>query len=173
MNMYNFQKQNSTQTLQEGLEEFYSINTEFRELSEKTDNPNAKIFKEHDYTHVLFGLGTSIEEESLLDSFVIWGTKFNVKQVFNFYKDPEYSTVISNIIAKYGGRWSVAKIYLSLLPLKFKIFLRCMKMKKRWNYHDIPKDVLNTSLKDIRSEYNIDILSYKDVPVGRYLANNN
>ena len=108
-----------------------------------------------------------------MDSFVIWGTKFNVKQVFNFYKDPEYSTVISNIIAKYGGRWSVARIYLSLLPLKFKIFLRCMKMKKRWNYHDIPKDVLNTSLKDLRSEYNIDILDYKDVPVGRYLANNN
>ena len=64
--MYNFQKQNSTQTLQEGLEEFYSINTEFRQLSEKTDNPNAKIFKEHDYTHVLFGLGTSIEELSLI-----------------------------------------------------------------------------------------------------------
>ena len=46
-------------------------------------------------------------------------------------------------------------------------------MKKRWNYHDIPQDVLNTSLKDLRSEYNIDILHYKEVPVGRYLADNN
>ena len=68
--VYNFQKQNSEQTLREGLEEFYSINTQFRDLAEK-DNPNAHIFKEHDYTHVLFGLGTSIEEESVLDTYVI------------------------------------------------------------------------------------------------------
>ena len=47
--VYNFQKQNSEQTLREGLEEFYSINTQFRDLAEK-DNPNAHIFKEHDYT---------------------------------------------------------------------------------------------------------------------------
>ena len=58
--VYNFQKQNSEQTLREGLEEFYSINTQFRDLAEK-DNPNAHIFKEHDYTHLLFGLCTSIE----------------------------------------------------------------------------------------------------------------
>ena len=57
--MLNFQKQDSEQTLREGLEEFYSINTQFRNLAEK-NNPNAHIFKEHDYTHVLFGLGTSI-----------------------------------------------------------------------------------------------------------------
>ena len=59
--MLNFQKQDSKQTLKEGLEEFYSINPQFKELLEK-DSPNAKVFKEHDYTHVLFGLGTSIEE---------------------------------------------------------------------------------------------------------------
>ena len=47
--MLNFQKQDSTQTLKEGLEEFYSINPQFKELLEK-DSPNAKVFKEHDYT---------------------------------------------------------------------------------------------------------------------------
>ena len=102
--MYNYQKQNSEQTLREGLEEFYSINTQFRDLAEK-DNPNAHIFKEHDYTHVLFGLGTSIEEESVLDTYVIWGMKFNWGKIINFYKDPEYKEVIGNIVQKHGGYW--------------------------------------------------------------------
>ena len=68
--MYEFQKQNSEQTLKEGLEEFYSINPAFKEIL-NIDSPNTRIFKEQDYTHVLFGLGTSIEEESLLDTYVI------------------------------------------------------------------------------------------------------
>ena len=100
--MLNFQKQDSTQTLEEGLQEFYSINPKFKELLEK-DSPNAKVFKEHDYTHVLFGLGTSIEEESLLDTYAIWGMKFNWGKIFDFYKDQEYKELIGDIFSKYGG----------------------------------------------------------------------
>ena len=164
--MYNFQKQDSEQTLNEGLEEFYSINTQFRDLAEK-DNPNAVIFKEHDYTHVLFGLGTSIEEESLLDTYVIWGMKFNWGKIIDFYKDPEYKEVIGDIVKKHGGYWGIFKIYMSLIPVKIRIFSRCMKMKKKWNYHDITDQVLNTSLKDLRKEYNIELLPLKYIPINK------
>ena len=167
--MYNFQNQNSTQTLEEGLQEFYSINSNFRKLSEKKDNPYARVFKEHDYTHVLFGLGTSIEEESLLDSYVIWGTKFNWGLLWGFYRDPEYKVVINEIISKYGGWGSIFKIYASLIPLKFKVFRKCLKMKKRWSYHNISDNDLNKTLKELREEYNIQLLSVDEIPVGRYL----
>ena len=115
--MYNFQKQDSMQTLEEGLIDFYSINKEFEALAEKKDNPNSKVFKEHDYTHVLFGLGTSIEEESLLDSYTLWGTHWSWSSIWGFYRDPEYKIVIDDIISKYGGWWSIMKIYLSLCLL--------------------------------------------------------
>ena len=167
--MYNFQQQNSEQTLQEGLEEFYSINTQFRDLAEK-NNPNANIFKEHDYTHVLFGLGTSIEEESLLDTYVIWGMKFNWRKIINFYKDPEYKEVIGDIVKKHGGYWGIFKIYMSLMPIKFRVFLRCMKMKKKWNYHDISDEMLNTKLCNLRKEYNIELIPLKNVPINRYIS---
>ena len=167
--MYNFQQQNSEQTLKEGLEEFYSINTQFRDLAEK-NNPNANIFKEHDYTHVLFGLGTSIEEESLLDTYVIWGMKFNWRKIINFYKDPEYKEVIGDIVKKHGGYWGIFKIYMSLLPIKFRVFLRCMKMKKKWNYHDISVEILNTKLCDLRQEYNIELIPLKYVPINRHIS---
>lgn len=167
--MYKFQNQNSQQTLKEALEEFYSINVQFKNLVEK-NSPNAKVFKEHDYTHVIFGLGTSIEEESLLDTYVIWGMKFNWGVIFDFYKDPEYKEVIGDIVNKYGGYWGIFKIYLSLMPLKFRVFLRCMKMKKKWHYHDISERLLNRTLQDIRQEYNIVLLPLKDIPINRYAS---
>lgn len=167
--MYKFQNQNSQQTLKEALEEFYSINVQFKNLVEK-NSPNAKVFKEHDYTHVIFGLGTSIEEESLLDTYVIWGMKFNWGVIFDFYKDPEYKEVIGNIVDKYGGYWGIFKIYLSLMPLKFRVFLRCMKMKKKWHYHDISERLLNRTLQDIRQEYNIVLMPLKDIPINRYAS---
>jgi hypothetical protein len=167
--VYKFQNQNSQQTLKEALEEFYSINVQFKNLVEK-NSPNAKVFKEHDYTHVIFGLGTSIEEESLLDTYVIWGMKFNWGVIFDFYKDPEYKEVIGDIVDKYGGYWGIFKIYLSLMPLKFRVFLRCMKMKKKWHYHDISERLLNRTLQDIRQEYNIVLLPLKDIPINRYAS---
>ena len=167
--MYKFQNQNSQQTLKEALEEFYSINVQFKNLVEK-NSPNAKVFKEHDYTHVIFGLGTSIEEESLLDTYVIWGMKFNWGVIFDFYKDPEYKEVIGDIVNKYGGYWGIFKIYLSLMPLKFRVFLRCMKMKKKWHYHDISERLLNRTLQDIRQEYNIVLLPLKDITINRYAS---
>ena len=167
--MYEFQKQNSLQTLEQGLQEFYSINPAFKELLE-IDSPNAKVFKEHDYTHVLFGLGTSIEDESLLDTYVIWGMKFNWGKIIDFYKDPEYKEVIGDIVKKHGGYWGIFKIYISLIPVKIRVFSRCMKMKKKWNYHDITDQMLNTSLKELRKEYNIELLPLKYIPINRYAS---
>ena len=65
--MYEFQKQDSLQTLEEGLEEFYSINpywNAFKELLE-IDSPNTKVFKQHDYTHVLIWHGSVIKVSQL------------------------------------------------------------------------------------------------------------
>ena len=71
--------------------------------------------------------------------------------------------------SKYGGWWSIMKIYLSLAPVKFKVIKKCRKMTKKWNYHDIPNEVLNTPLKNLREEYNIELLSLDEIPINRYL----
>ena len=43
-----------------------------------------------------------------------------------------------------------------------------MKMTKRWNYHHISDEYLNKSLKEIREEYNIELLPLDQIPIGRY-----
>ena len=42
-------------------------------------------------------------------------------------------------------------------------------MTKKWNYHDIPNEVLSTPLKHLREEYNIELLSLDEIPRNRYL----
>ena len=56
--MYGYQDQNSELTLQEGLEEFYSINPNFKLLSDKEGKEG--LFYQHDITHIVFGLNAKI-----------------------------------------------------------------------------------------------------------------
>ena len=89
--------------------------------------------------------------------------------MWGFYKDPEYKTVVDEIIRKYGGWLSILRIYLSLVPLKLRVIKRCLKMKKRWNYHDISKQDLKKSLRQLREEYNIELFPVNEIPAGKYL----
>jgi hypothetical protein len=98
----------------------------------------------------------------------LWGTKFKWGPIIGFYRDPDYSKFIKSLVGKYGGWWSIFKIYVSLIPFKIKIFRLCMKMTKRWDYHT-PENYLNKTLKEIREEFNIKLLPLDDVPVGRFL----
>ena len=165
--MLSFKEQNCDFTLGEGIKEY----NEYLVLNDKEVLPQLKdssIVMDHDATHVIFGLDTSIEQESILDTYVIWGMKFNWGKIINFYKDPEYKEVIGDIVQKHGGYWGIFKIYMSLMPIKLRVFFRCMKMKKKWNYHDISDEMLSAKLCDLREEYNIELLPLKYIPINRY-----
>ena len=56
--MHRYQEQNSQLTLQEGLEEFYSINPNFKLLSDNEGKEG--LFYQHDITHIVFGLKVNI-----------------------------------------------------------------------------------------------------------------
>lgn len=162
-----YQNQNSILTLEQGLQEFYEINPSFRELAER--GSQKMVFKEHDYAHVLFGLGVSIEEESLLDTYTLWGTRFSFSKIWHYAKSPEGKEITRVVLSKYGGWWSVIKIVFSLIPVKIMVIKRCLRMKKRWHYHDIKAEDLNKPLYQLREEYNIHLLSIKEIPVDRYI----
>ena len=75
--MLKYTQQNSSQTLKEGLQEYYDSNPqEVKDFAKKIP-----FLVDHDITHVIFGLGTSIEEESLLDTWTIRGTDISWKQI--------------------------------------------------------------------------------------------
>ena len=65
--MLEYQKQDCDLTLQEGLERYYKSFPESTEILEDSKETGT-LLRDHDCTHVIFGLDISIEQEAILDS---------------------------------------------------------------------------------------------------------
>ena len=152
--MYKYQEQNSELTLQQGLDEFYSINPHFKKISE----PDGKkgLFFQHDITHVVFGLGSKLEEEHLLDSWALWGCKIKWKTMYQYMKHPVIKKITKEIYKDLGTLRIIKKIIV-MIPLKLLVVFRALRMKKKWDYHNLTDEQLNSKLSDIRKEYNINV----------------
>ena len=157
--MHKYQEQNSELTLEQGLEEFYSINPHFRELSE-TDGTKG-LFFQHDITHVVFGLGTKLEEEHLLDSWALWGCKIKWKTMYEYIRHPAIKEITREIY-KDLGTWGIAKKIIKMIPLKLLIVSRALRRKKKWDYHNVTEEQLKSKISDIRKEYNINVYKLRN-----------
>ena len=62
-----YQRQDSPQTLAEGLEEYYAANV--GKVVRPSDLPpeSVGLFRSHDMCHVVFGLNTTLDDEALAD----------------------------------------------------------------------------------------------------------
>ena len=152
--MHKYQEQNSELTLQQGLQEFYSINPHFKELSEINDEKG--LFFQHDITHIVFGLNTNLEEEHLLDSWALWGCKIKWKTMYEYMKHPEIKKITKEIY-KDLGLFGIIKKIIIMIPLKLIVVFRALRMKKKWDYHNFTKEQLSRRISDIRREYNINV----------------
>ena len=157
MNRPKYTIQHCSMTLKEGLEEYYIFNpAQIKEYSQKIP-----LLVDHDITHVIFGLGTSIEEESLLDTWTIRGTDITWKQIYHYTFDEDFKKLIKIIVKDQGGWFSVIKVVIKCIPLKMKIhFNRIPKMKKKWPYSNVTDDMMLRSIIDLRNEYGIKVINY-------------
>ena len=146
-------KQECNLTLREGLELHYSIDSSYKE--------NMKLvpaFYNHDIAHVLFGLSTAVNHESLADTRVIFGTNWGFKKYLNDYlKDPNAIKIIMKIFKEIGY---IKGILLSFrtLPQVLKVIIDCKKMTKKWEINP-SNELLNSKLSDLRNKYNIKIIN--------------
>ena len=85
-------------TLREGLVEYYSVDTSYKKNSELVP-----AFYNHDIAHVLFGLSTKVEHESLVDTRVIFGTNWGLKKYFNdYFRNPNAIEILKKIFKEIG-----------------------------------------------------------------------
>ena len=88
MDNLSFQSQDCEITLSDGLEE-YRAYLRANGKKQLTDAPGSQVIRDHDATHVIFGLDTSIEQESMLDSWVLSATSWKLKQLLAYNQLPE------------------------------------------------------------------------------------
>ena len=150
-----FQSQNCDITLAEGLEE-YRAYLQANGKKQLIDAPGSTIIRDHDATHVIFGLDTSIEQESMLDSWVFLGTKWKLKELLAYNKLPEIKQLYKDFWRD-PGYFKLIMTAIKLLPIKLKIRKRAKQMNKKWPFVS-PDHLMDQRVCDLREEYGIVIL---------------
>ncbi len=161
--MLEFQKQNCQLTLEEGLEIYYNA-FEDQESILKGDTLPEFIFG-HDCTHVIFGLGLSLKEEAILDTYTIYGCKNSIKIIIKaagqIFKSKELLNLYKKLISEHG-LIGLLKLVNSSKKSKKIARIKTKKMKKKWSYI-VPKSYLSYKINDLRDEYGISILTEKEL----------
>ena len=160
--MLNYQEESCELTLKEGIEEYreYLRANNRHVLGENCSEDEKFNILCHDATHVIFGLDTSLEEEAMLDCWVIFGGDV-FKIIKEFYKgslDLKETNEKVFDLANEVGYLKFTYLYLRVIFQKWpKIFFRTRKMKK-WSYF-FPADFLEKKISTLREDFNIKILS--------------
>jgi hypothetical protein len=145
--MHFFELQHSTQTLAEGIAEYYQGNPGLvtgRSLSLEAQ----KFFRCHDAAHVVFGCGTTLSDEAVVKVASIFGTSGGVG-VLRGYRLHE-----SRQIYRQLGRWERLSTALRVLLVVPRTLLRCLGQHRRWPWDDF-EWYLQVSLCEIRTEFGI------------------
>lgn len=156
MTNLSFQSQKCDITLAEGLEE-YRAYLQANGKKQLIDAPGSTIIRDHDATHVIFGLDTSIEQESMLDSWVFLGTKWKLKELLAYNKLPELKQLYKDFWHD-PGYFKLIMTTIKLLPIKLKIRKRAKQMIKKWPFVS-PDSLMNQRVCDLREEFGIKILA--------------
>jgi len=151
-----FQSQNCDITLAEGLEE-YRAYLQANGKKQLIDAPGSTIIRDHDVTHVIFGLDTSIEQESMLDSWVFLGTKWKLEELLAYNKLPEIKQLYKDFWHD-PGYFKLILTAIKLLPIKLKILKRTKQMNKKWPFVS-PDSLMDQKVSDLREEFGIRILT--------------
>ena len=165
--MLKYQKQNCDLTLQEGLDYYYQSFPEATEIFGDNDE-SGTLLRDHDCTHVIFGLDISIEQESILDTWVLWGSKWELKYLLGYQKLPQIKQLYKNLVNEIGY-FGFIKILWKLGGIKRKVMFRTFKMKKKWPFK-MPEEYLSMKISDLREMHGIKVLlpeEMKYIPLER------
>lgn len=150
----------SIQTLQQGLEEYYEINsniTDPRELPPEF----AQILLAHDITHVVLGCDTNMYDEIKLLPLSFWTSDFKFSDYISTRKNPKIRPAIDimydDLIKQHGVLWlysSILFILPRLLPEVMSIWFKTRGTRKYYPFLDY-ESLLNRSLLETRQEFNL------------------
>ena len=162
-----FQEQDCSIAISEGLKEYRAY---LQENGKKplVDQPDSTIIRDHDATHVIFGLDTSLEQESLLDTWVLLGCSWKFRDLYAYQKLPEIKELYS-YLKKELGYIKLLLTILSLIPIKLVIRRRAKQMTKKWPFNS-PDYLMSQRVCDLREEYGITILSPEERVIAKPLV---
>lgn len=141
-------------TLQEGLDEYMRANPGLTHF--EPNDPGAELFLAHDACHVVFGLGTSVVEEAMVDYWTILGTDLSIPAYLSHAK--QIGNIDFGHILKTLGYTVFLRETFASVPYFFKIRKQAKRMRMPWIFHGYAEK-LCMSLGSIRAAHGICVLS--------------
>ena len=154
-----YQQQHCTMTLREGIEEFHNY---LMALDRKVmmDSSTSRLLLEHDATHVIFGMDTSLEQEAGLDSWLLWGCQWRLSYIRKYGKLPEIKALYRAFVKELG--WAFfPRLLWRTRKLKWRVIKRSRSMSKKWPYQ-FPEPWLDKPINELRHEHGLTILNEEE-----------
>jgi len=133
-------------TLAEGLAELAAANPG---LIASDDPELHDLVRAHDSCHVLFGLGTTIEDEALADTWTLFGSSVTLKQYSAYLKYEEFTKLMHQT-----NGWTLLRGTLRSLPRMVRAIWRTRTMTAKWPFFEYAQ-FLDTPLVTLRRRFNI------------------
>jgi hypothetical protein len=146
-----YQHANSTQTLEEGLSEYYASREGLvrgRGLSPAA----SEFFRCHDAAHVVFGCNTTLVNELIVKVWSFFGTTGGLG-LLRAYRLPESQEIYEHL------KWSdIAVVSVRSVVLFPLVLWHCVRMRKRWPWSEFD-EYLVVPLAEIRRKFGITLVS--------------
>ncbi|MGJ5675993.1 MAG: hypothetical protein ACR9NN_20655 [Nostochopsis sp.] len=146
----------STQTLRQGLEEYYALNPS---ISDPHQMPAdfAKIMLAHDVTHVVFGCDTNMYDELRLLPLTFIVSDYKLQDYLRDRQHPAVEVMYNDLVQRQGLIWlysSILAVLPRLLPELVLIWFKNRGRKQYWPYFDYER-LFERSLLEIRRKFDI------------------
>ena len=151
--MLHYLKQQSELTLFEGIKELRAFEGENENnLESKTTEQFKNSLEGHDVIHSLFGCSTDVLGEIKVHLWMMFATTTKMSEIKNALGSKDHKTTLKEI-----GHFNLIKRWFIAIPIAIKIYRRSKKMHKKYPVENF-KSNLDQKLKDLRKEYNINII---------------
>jgi hypothetical protein len=151
-----YKDKNSTQTLREGLEEYYAINLH---LTPPDSQPPefAKILLAHDVGHVIYGCDTGMYDELKILPLFWWTSECTFQKFREMRKTPAVDVMYDDMIQENGVLWlygNILRVLPPLMPELISIWFKTRNRNKRLPFLEF-QPLLDRTLLDIRKEFDL------------------
>jgi hypothetical protein len=147
---------NSTQTLQEGLAEYYALNPHVT-LPETQQPEFAKVLQSHDIGHVVYGCDTGMYDELKLLPLFWWTSECTFRIYLQMKNSPAVDVMYADMIKEKGVLWlygAVLRVLPALIPALIPIWFKTRNRQKLLPFLEF-EPLLDRTLLDIRQEYDL------------------
>lgn len=148
-----YQIQESVQTLAEGLEEYYRANA--GKVLGPCDLPpeSTALFRSHDMRHVIFGLGTTIYDEAMVDTRTMLSCDVGAERYLRYLETDQRAREVFKRLGYFRCVWATVVA----TPRMCLALIELWRKKKRWPWEP-PESYQDRTLSELRNEHGIRVI---------------